>query len=144
MSPKWLSSLVRARQLQEEEAKQHLAAAQRHARRAYDHARVVDERLDSLVAVEAEQSVPAFIAAAAALQAIAASSAAARHAAAEADGEVARNREHLGTSARRRMGAEELQERYVSGERTRAAAHAQRDLDEVAARVHRDRVGGVQ
>ena len=94
--------------------------------------------------VEAEQSVPAFIAAAAALQAIAASSAAARHAAAEADGEVARNREHLGTSARRRMGAEELQERYVSGERTRAAAHAQRDLDEVAARVHRDRVGGVQ
>jgi hypothetical protein len=42
------------------------------------------------------------------------------------------------------MGAEELQERYVSVERARAAAHAQRDLDEIAARVHRDRMKGAQ
>jgi len=108
MSPKWLNSLVRARQLQEDAAKQHLATAERLARRAHDRARVVDERLDSLVAVEAERSVPAFVAAAAALQAVAASHAAARQAAAQAEGDVARNREQLGNSARRRMGAEEL------------------------------------
>jgi flagellar export protein FliJ len=144
MSPRWLNSLVRARQLQEDAAKQNLATAERLARRAQDRVRLVDERLDSLVAVEAEQSVPAFVAAAAALQAIAATHAAARHAAAEAEGEVARTREDLGDSARRRMGAEELQDRYVSGERARAAAHAQRDLDEIAARVHRDRMEGVQ
>jgi len=144
MSPKWLNSLVRARQLQEDAAKQHLATAERLARRAHDRARVVDERLDSLVAVEAERSVPAFVAAAAALQAVAASHAAARQAAAQAEGDVARNREQLGNSARRRMGAEELQERYVSVERARAATLAQRDLDEIAARVHRTRTEGVQ
>ena len=138
MSPKWVSSLVRARQLQEDAAKQELATAERLALRAQARVHHADERLNSLVSAEAEQSVPAFIAAAAALQAVAATHAAACEAATQAETDVERNRAQLGDTARRRKGAEELQERYVSVERARAAAHAQRDLDEIAARVHRD------
>jgi flagellar export protein FliJ len=138
MSPKWVASLVRARQLQEDAAKARLAATQRRAQRARDHVRYTDERIDSLVTAEAEASVPAFVAAAAALQAVAATHAAARQAVAHADTAVAADRDQLGSSARHRKAAEQLQDRYVSLERTRAAAHAQRELDEVAARVHRD------
>ncbi len=141
MSPKWLDSLVRARQLQEDAAKQQLATAERVALRAHARVRYADERLDTMIDADAEQSLPAFIAAAAALQASAASHAAARAAAERAESEVGRNRESLGDTARHRKGAEELQERIVSSELARAAAHAQRDLDEVAARMHRDSSG---
>jgi hypothetical protein len=138
MSPKWVASLVRARQLQEDAAKQQLATAERLARRAHERVRYADERIDSLIDVAAEQTAPAFVAAAAALQAAASSHAAARAAATQADAGVAADRDLLGESARRRKGAEELQERYVSVEAARRAASAQRELDEVAARVHRD------
>lgn len=146
MSPKWLNSLVRARQLQEEAAKQQLATAERMALRAQARLRYADERLDTLIDADSEQSVPAFIAAAAALQASAASHAAACAAAERAETDVTRGRENLGDTARRRKGAEELQERIVSAEVVRAAASAQRDLDEVAARIHRDGLqeGGVR
>lgn len=142
MSPRWLSSLVRARQLQEDAARQQLASAERSARRAHQQAARDAERLDSMTGAESEQrSVAGFVAAAAALQACAAAHSAARVAASNADGAVETNRALLGDSAKRRMGAEELEERYVSVERARAAAHAQRDLDETAARMHRDQLG---
>jgi hypothetical protein len=134
--------LVRARQLQEDAARQQLASAERSARRAHEQAARDAERLESLTDTEPEhRSVAAFVAAAAALQACAAAHSAATVAAASADSVVDANREVLGDSAKRRMGAEELEERYVSAERAKAAARAQRDLDETAARVHRDQLG---
>ncbi|MGH8962270.1 MAG: hypothetical protein ACRDWT_13955, partial [Jatrophihabitantaceae bacterium] len=64
MSAKWLTSLVRARQIQEDSAKQQLATAQRLARTAHARVRYDADRLDSLVAADAVDSAPAFVAAA--------------------------------------------------------------------------------
>jgi flagellar biosynthesis chaperone FliJ len=138
MSPKWLTSLVRARQLQEDNAKARLATAQRISHSAHARVRYDADRLDSLVAADAQQSAPAFVAAAVALQAAAATHAAASRAADRADGEVDNQRITLGAAARARRSAEELHEREVSAEQARAARAAQQELDEVAARVHRD------
>ena len=80
MSVKWLTSLVRARQLQEDSAKAQVATAQRISRSAHARVRYDAERIDSLVAADAQDSAPAFVAAAVALQAAAATHAAAgRH-----------------------------------------------------------------
>jgi hypothetical protein len=136
---KWLTSLVRARQLQEDNAKAQLATAQRIAHSAHARVRYDAERLDSLVAADAQPSAPAFVAAAVALQAAAATHAAASRAAVRATEEAELQRDVLRGAARARRTAEELQERQEAVERARLAHAAQLELDEVAARVHRDR-----
>lgn len=141
MSPKWLTSLVRARQLQEDSAKQHLATAQRIARTAHARVRYDADRLDSLIAADATDSAGAFVAAAVALQAAAATHAAASRAAERASYEVGTQRDVLTDAARARRTSEELRDRQLAVEQARLAALAQRDLDEVAARVHRDGAG---
>lgn len=138
MSPKWMSSLVRARQLQEEAAKQELATAQRRVLSAREQIRYNSDRLDSLVKADAQDSASAFVAAAVALQAAAATHSASVRYAENAAQEVDHCRNDLGEAARARRTAEELNERAVAEERHKAAVAAQRDLDEVAARVHRD------
>ncbi len=138
MTPRWLDTLVRARQAQEDHAKQQLATAERLASRAYARVRYDEARVESLTAARAEDSAPAFVAAAVALQAAAATHAAATRAAEEASTVVAGRRAELGEAARARRTAEEMREQHVSAELDRAAAAAQRELDEIAARVHRD------
>lgn len=141
MSPKWLSSLVRARQAQEDLAKQQLATAQRLAHVAHARVRYDAERLDSLTAAGAEDSASAFVAAAAALQAAAATHAAATRAAADATRTVADRRDDLGDAACARRTAEQMHDKQVAAEQALVRAAAQRELDEVAARVHRDATG---
>jgi len=138
MSPKWMSSLVRARQLQEEAAKQELATAQRRVLSAREQIRYNAERIESLVKADAQDSASAFVAAAVALQAAAATHSASLQYAEAAAQEVAHRRGDLGEAARARRTAEELNERALAEERHKAAVAAQRDLDEIAARIHRD------
>lgn len=141
MSKNWLVSLVRARQAQEDVAKQELATAQRLAHRAHGRVRYDAERIDSLRAAGAEGSASAFVAAAVALQAAAATHAAAVQSAADTAAGVETKRDELGDAARARRTAEELHAQEVAVELARASAAAQRDMDEIAARVHRDNAG---
>lgn len=138
MTAKWLTSLVRARQLQEDAAKLELATAQRRMRAARERIRYDDERLDSLTAAEAGGNASAFVAAAVALQAAAATHSAsvrlAEHAATVADTRT----DELGEAARARRVAEELHDRAEAAERRRALLAQQRELDEIAARVARE------
>jgi hypothetical protein len=138
MAKQWLASLVRARQVQENVAKQRLATAERLAHRAHARVRYDADRIDSLRSADAEASAPAFVAAAVALQAAAATHSAARCAAEDAVRGVARRRVELGSAARARRTAEELNDQALAAERAAAARAAQHELDEVAARVHRD------
>lgn len=138
MTPRWMTTLVRARQAQEDLAKQELAGAERRLARAHARVRYDESRMESLCAADAEDSAPAFVAAAVALQAAAATHAAAVRAVGEAATAVAGRRDDLGAAARARRTAEELREQHISTELDRAAASAQRELDEIAARVHRD------
>jgi flagellar protein FliJ len=137
MSPKWLATLVRARQLQEDSAAQQLAEAERRARRAHARLRYDTERLEALTGDQAESTVPAFVAAAVALQAAAATHAAAAASADHADTETSERRGQLLEAARARHSAEQLQERAVTVEQLRLAAVEQRNLDDVAAAIHR-------
>jgi flagellar export protein FliJ len=141
MAKKWLATLIRARQVQEDVAKQRLATAERLAQRAHTRVRYDADRLDSLRAADAEASAPAFVAAAVALQSAAATHSAAMQAAAQAARAVGGRREELVEAARARRTAEELREQELTVQRARAAAAAQSRLDEVAARIHRDNAG---
>jgi hypothetical protein len=76
-----------------------------------------------------------------ALQAAAATHAASVRLAAHAES-VRQARQHdLHSAARSRRSAEDLAERQFEIERARAAAHAQQELDEAAAGVHRRALG---
>jgi flagellar biosynthesis chaperone FliJ len=138
MAKKWLATLVRARQVQEDVAKQRLATAQRLAQRAHTRVRYDADRIDSLRAADAEASAPAFVAAAVALQSAAATHSAAVRVAEEAAHAVGGRRNELVEAARARRTAEELREQELTVQRARAAVAAQSRLDEVAARIHRD------
>jgi flagellar export protein FliJ len=144
MSPKWLTSLVRARQVQEDFAKQQLATAERLATRAHARVRYDNDRVESLVEAGAELNAPSFVAAAVALQAAAATHAAALRAADDAVARVADRRGDLTEAARARYVAEELHEKHATAERQRAGAFAQREMDEIAARVFRDGTDGAR
>lgn len=137
MSPKWLGSLVRARQMQEEAAQQRLADAERGARRARSAERREAQRLDSLCGPGEARDGAAYVAAIVALQAAAATHSAARTAAVSADVMTGQRRGELREAAVASNSVEELQRRVVRVEAERAARVAQRDEDEVAAGIHR-------
>ena len=137
MTAKWLVSLMRARQIQEDHAARELAEAERRARRASAYVRHNAERIETLSNDEAEVTVPAFIAAAVALQA-----AAATHAAAVASAEFAYadsdlRRASLHRAARARLTAEELHDNAHSIEVAQRARLEQREHDEIASSLHR-------
>lgn len=142
MSKHWLSGLLRARQLQEDSAKQRLAGAQRESQHARGRVRYHVERIESLVAADAVDSAPAFTAAAAALQAAAATHSAAVRAVDDADQFVSLRHGELTAAARARRTVEEMHEQHLAEIRARHAAAAMREMDEVAARVHRDGTDG--
>jgi flagellar export protein FliJ len=137
VSPKWLTALVRARQLQEDAAQRDLAAAERLARRAHGYVRHNAERLESLSTEDAKVTVPAFVAAAVALQAAAATHAAAVASAEHARVECQNRRAGLREAARARRTAEDLHEKASAVEARQRASAEQRAYDEVAAGVHR-------
>jgi hypothetical protein len=138
MARAWLDGLLRARQAQEDVAKQHLASAERSARRAAARAVGESARVDSLRIADTEFSAAAFVAAAVALQAAAATHAAAVGAAEQSRAAVGQRREELTDAARARRTAEELHERERAELGARTQRVAQREMDETAARVHRD------
>jgi hypothetical protein len=137
MSTKWLSALVRARQAQEDVAQRELAEAERRARRASAFARHNADRIDALTAEDAELTVPAFVAAAVALQAAAATHAASVASVAHARAESDERRVDLRRAARERFVAEDMQRHARAAEAARLAAAEQRTQDEIAATVHR-------
>ena len=141
MSKAWLAGLLRARQAQEDVAAQRLAAAERRAHRAAARVRYDRDRLDSMRMVDTTYTAPAFVAAAAALQAAAATHAAAVQVAAQISTDEQLRRADLGTAAQARRTVEELHERQLAEVAAEAERAAQRELDEIAARISRDAVG---
>ena len=142
MSPKWLGALVRARQAQEDVAQYELASAERRAREAHAARRRANARVDELAEVSGPDAMltgPAFAAAAAALQSAAAASSMAGFAAEQADLGTLHRRDALQRAAIDRDVAEHMQDNATAVERARASHRAQLELDEVAARLHRDR-----
>jgi hypothetical protein len=137
MTTKWLAALVRARQVQEDVAQRELADAERRARRASAFARHNADRIDALSAEDAELTVPAFVAAAVALQAAAATHAAAIASVTHARAESDERRIDLRRAARERFIAEDMQKHARAAESARLAAAEQRTQDEIAATVHR-------
>jgi flagellar FliJ protein len=138
MPNKWLSGLLRARQAQEDAAAQQLAVAERTARRAAAKVRYDRERLDTLRPADAVYEAPAFVATAAALQAAAATHAASIRLAGHSADSVEERRDELIEATRARRTAEELHERALAEAANRARRAAQSELDEIAARTHRD------
>jgi hypothetical protein len=137
VTTKWLVALVRARQVQEDVAQRELAEAERRARRASAFARHNADRIEALSVEEAELTVPAFIAAAVALQAAAATHAAAMASADHAYADSEERRIDLRRAARERFVAEDMHNHVRAAEQAKRAAAEQREHDEVAATVHR-------
>jgi hypothetical protein len=140
MAKEWIASVLRVRQLKEDVAKQRRAEAERVATRARHRTRYEAERLAEIGDNDEDsyRTVGAFIASSAALQSAAATYAAAVRAEAVAESEVGVRHAELGGAAMARRSAELLRDRELEEERDRAAASAQRELDEIAARIHRD------
>lgn len=144
MSPRWLTSLVRARQIQEEAAQQRLADAERgsySARRKEKHEAL---RVDGLSGPAQASNGSAFVAASVALQAAAATHAAARTAVVRADVLTGQRRTELRDAAIAADSVEELQNRNLAVEAQRAARAMQRDQDEIAAGIHRRNAIGAE
>src|SRR3954463_1017433 len=127
MAKGWLIGLLKARQAQEDVAKQPSRAAELAARRARASLRYEAERLSVMGEQLQHRTVSAFIAASAAMQAAAATHAAVERAADEADHTVVERRGELTTAARSRRTVEQLHERHVAEERTLQLAAEQRE-----------------
>lgn len=137
MARHWLAGLLRAREAQEKAAQVRLAQAHIAAREARVRTRYHADRLDSLVAADAAASAPVFTAAAAALQAAAATHAAAVTASAQADRIMTEQLGGLTDAVIARRSVEELHEQHIDATRAAEARASRRDIDEIAARVHR-------
>ena len=136
MSPKWLTSLVRARQIQEEAAQAELAEARLRGRSAKQRVRSEGDRLDALCGKQVPEAAAAFVAASVALQAAAATHAAAVDSANDAQRAEEQRQLVLADAARARLAAERLHENHTERERVAAARAEQRDNDEVAGYRH--------
>ena len=129
-----LSTLLRARQVQEDLAK----TASSHARSARDDARrVVGERESALRATSAPPpgTARAVVAAIAAQQAMAAGLAAARQAALDSERVHGERMDELAGAAQRRRAVERLAERHAEEFERSALAAEQRAIDEIAGRL---------
>jgi flagellar export protein FliJ len=136
VSPKWLTSLVRARQIQEDAAQAELAEARRRGRMTKQHVRREGDRLDAMCAAEVPESAAAFVAASVALQAAAATHAAAVDTADQAERAADERHSTFTEAARARLAAERMQEQHDDHDRRSAARAEQRDNDEVAGYRH--------
>lgn len=133
MTRKWMSTLVRARQSQEDFARQRHANARRAAERARVRADAEGLRIDGLQSEPVAGDSVAFVAALVARQAAAATHAWALGQAEHADRWETVRAQDMTTAAIRRRTAEELHERARQDEARAAAAAAQREIDQLAA-----------
>jgi flagellar export protein FliJ len=138
----WLGSLLRARQIQEDAARERLVHAHLHAEGTRRTARNDDQRVQAMLEQSSPESALAFVAAVSARQAAAATLAAALHTQAMAEDQVANRRSSLTTAAQHRLSAEKLIERDASERRRSAASAMQQELDEIGSRMHRDKAVG--
>lgn len=132
----WLSGLLRARQAQEDIAKQRTVAAELAARRAHAMLKYESERLSVMGDDKHHRTAAAFVASSAALQAAAATHAAAERAAHEAMLAAEQRKYDLRAAARSRRTVEQLHETHLAEERTAMLAAEQRELDEIAGMRH--------
>jgi flagellar protein FliJ len=142
VSRAWVSTLLRARQAQEDVARGRLADAHRDAQEARARLFVESDRLESMSSAHGSASSLAFLAAASAQQAAAATWFAARHAHATAEDQVAARSGALTSAAQDRRGVEKLAERDAETARARASLAQQKELDEVGGRIHHERGTG--
>jgi hypothetical protein len=138
VSRAWVATLLKARQAQEDVARQRLAQAHRHAVEARLHVLTENERLDTMLSHAEPEDVLAFVAAASARQSAAQTWAAAKHSRAMADDQVLARATAVTASAQSRRSVEKLAERDLAGSRTRAASAMQKELDEIAAHSARE------
>lgn len=131
----WVSTVLRARQAQEDVAAQQLAGARRDAALAVDRLDAVSERVQAMSQDE-RQGMVAFQASAAARHAAAASLAAASHGVRFAQGRVSTDAAGLTDAARARRTIEKLHENDIAARLAVQAAAGQRDLDEVSITRH--------
>ncbi|GAA2516178.1 flagellar FliJ family protein [Pilimelia columellifera] len=126
-----LSTVLRARQAQEDVRKAEVVRARGAARHARRNA---DERADALRATDASPvgTARAVVAALAARHALAAGLSAAHHAIGEADAHVDAQTADLAEAAKRRRVVERLGERHAAAQKAHAAAVEQRAIDEIA------------
>jgi hypothetical protein len=134
MSRGWLSGLVRARQVQEDLARQRLATARNDALAARRAAVAEDDRIDAMTGALPPESALAFVAAAAARQAAAMTWSAARLAEAAAHDHITVAETVVVGAARDRRSVEKLQERVTEEARVQSLSDAQDELDDIAAR----------
>jgi flagellar biosynthesis chaperone FliJ len=138
MTRAWLPSLVRARQVQEDLARERVALARRHARRAELRAMSDDERVQGMADSGEPMSALAFVAASSARQAAAATLAAAIQSQARAEDQVTADQASLTVAAQNRLSAEKLAERDAAERRRAAATAMQQELDEIGSRMRRN------
>ena len=142
MSRAWVSSLLRARQVQEDVARQRLAQARRHAQEAHAQVHAETERLEAMNGDAEPTSVLAFVAAASARHSAAATWFAAKHARAVAEDQVAVRAGAVTAAAQDRRGVEKLAERAAAEAHQAAATAMQKELDEIGGRRTPDRDAG--
>ncbi len=135
----WISTVLRARQAQEDLVAQRLAVARRDAGHAADQHAEHAARVAAMVSPDS-QTVPAFHASLAAQQAAAASLAAAKNRVLFAEGRVASGMSELTQAARSRRTVEKLHERDQDEQAAAASGAVQRELDEVSISRHRARL----
>jgi flagellar biosynthesis chaperone FliJ len=141
MSLSWLSSLVRARQVQEDTARRKVADAHRNAGTVRARMMHAEEYIEDLrERVDTEMTASAFVAANVALQSAAAVHAAASFAVQQADLTTAARQSELLAAAVARGAAEKLQEHAETVERARVMRAEQAQNDETAARIHFERM----
>jgi hypothetical protein len=140
VSRAWLSNLLRARQIQEDVARERLAHARLHADDALLQVRVDHQRVLAMLDHHTSDTTLAFIAAASARQSAAATLAAAEQTHAMAEDHVLTQRGSLTAAAQQRLSTEKLLERDEAERRRSAAGKMQQELDEVGSRLHRQRV----
>lgn len=132
---RWVGTVLRARQAQEDVAAQQLADAHRGAELATRRLAHESGRITALPLADS-QSVQAFHASAAARQAAGATLAAARHRLVFAEDQVVAGTIQLAAAARARRTVEKLQERDTATRLAAEAGTAQRELDEVGISRH--------
>ena len=136
MSRKWINSLLRARQAQEDIARERLAHARLHAQDARLRVRAEDRRVEAMLEERSPASARAFVAAVSARQAAAATLSEARQSQAMADDQVVTRTTSVVSAARDRRSIEKLAERDAADLHTRTIGALQKELDDIGVRRH--------
>jgi precorrin-4 methylase len=136
VSRKWINSLLRARQAQEDIARERLAHARMHAQDARQRVYAEDQRVAAMLEERSPASARAFVAAVSARQAAAATLSGARQTQAMADDQVVTRTTSVVSAARDRRSIERLAERDAADLHTRTIGALQKELDDIGVGRH--------